>query len=280
MLFLSCLCYAFRARMFDAFWSPAGKGLTSWLSFVISNYEVAAFPLVSWVRCGTWLYRFLIFALFLTLNLLVCYMKRRLSNDLITLYFCSKLWKINNSIVEFKYTWVSIADFVKSISISTIAWQLITIYFRFSMTFVSPYPCFISLFISWFVCSRRWCIDNLGVFHANQNIYVYWSTSELRVRLAPWSRFKPSSKIFYLPFQVGTSFVDHLCCFCLESDMPLCASVDMYLVFTCLERADHLVLVCGGLLWVCHFPIGILGHVWYLIVSIPDLYTHTYFKSF
>ena len=25
------------------------------------------------------------------------------------------------------------------------------------------------------------------------------------------------------------------------------------------------------LLWVCHFPIGILGQVWYLIVSIPDL---------
>ena len=33
------------------------------------------------------------------------------------------------------------------------------------------------------------------------------------------------------------------------------------------------------LLWVCHFPIGILGQVWYLIVSIPDLCTLTYFKS-
>ena len=30
------------------------------------------------------------------------------------------------------------------------------------------------------------------------------------------------------------------------------------------------------LLWVCHFPIGILGQVWYLIVSIPDLCTLTY----
>ena len=40
-----------------------------------------------------------------------------------------------------------------------------------------------------------------------------WSTSELRVRLAPLSRFKPSSKIFYWPFQGGTSFVD-LLCFC------------------------------------------------------------------
>ena len=31
------------------------------------------------------------------------------------------------------------------------------------------------------------------------------------------------------------------------------------------------------LLWVCHFPIGILCQVWYLIVSIPDLCTLTYF---
>ena len=48
--------------------SPAGKGLTSWLSFVRSNCEVVTFPLVSWVRCGACLYRFLIFAIFLTLN--------------------------------------------------------------------------------------------------------------------------------------------------------------------------------------------------------------------
>ena len=40
-----------------------------------------------------------------------------------------------------------------------------------------------------------------------------WSTSELRVRLAPLNRFKPSSKIFYWPFKGGTSFVDILC-FC------------------------------------------------------------------
>ena len=46
MLFLSCfLC--FHARLFiDALWSPAGKGLTSWLSFVMSSCEVVTFPLV------------------------------------------------------------------------------------------------------------------------------------------------------------------------------------------------------------------------------------------
>ena len=36
-----------------ALWSPAGKGLTSWLSFVVANFEYVNFPLVSWVRCGT-----------------------------------------------------------------------------------------------------------------------------------------------------------------------------------------------------------------------------------
>ena len=35
-----------------ALWSPAGKGLTSWLSFVVSNCEFVTFPLVSWVRYG------------------------------------------------------------------------------------------------------------------------------------------------------------------------------------------------------------------------------------
>ena len=48
-----------------------------------------------------------------------------------------------------------------------------------------------------------------GAYKTNQT----WSTSELRVRLAPLNRFKPPSKIFYWPFQGGTSFVD-LLCFC------------------------------------------------------------------
>ena len=67
MLFLSCR-YCFPARLFiDALWSPAGKRLTSWLSFEMSNGEVVTFPLVSWVTCDAWLYRVLIFALFLAL---------------------------------------------------------------------------------------------------------------------------------------------------------------------------------------------------------------------
>ena len=52
MLFLSCFCYSFVRLFINALWSPAGKGLSSWPSFVMSNCEVVTFPLVSWVRCG------------------------------------------------------------------------------------------------------------------------------------------------------------------------------------------------------------------------------------
>ena len=50
VLCLLCLCM----RLFIcALWSSAGKGLTSRLSFVVSNCEFAIFPLVSRVRCST-----------------------------------------------------------------------------------------------------------------------------------------------------------------------------------------------------------------------------------
>ena len=48
-LFLLCFC----VRLFiDALWSSAGKGLTAWLSSLMSKGEVVTSPLVSWVRCG------------------------------------------------------------------------------------------------------------------------------------------------------------------------------------------------------------------------------------
>ena len=49
------------------------------------------------------------------------------------------------------------------------------------------------------------------------------------------------------------------------------------LVVTCWDRVDLLAPVCGVKLSVCFFPIGILGQVWYLFVSILDLCTLTYF---
>ena len=50
VLCILCLC----VRLFIcALWSSAGKGLSSWLLFVVSNCEFVAFSLVSCVRCGT-----------------------------------------------------------------------------------------------------------------------------------------------------------------------------------------------------------------------------------
>ena len=104
-----------------------------------------------------------------------------------------------------------------------------------------------------------------------------WSTSELRVRLAPLNRFKPSSKIFYWPFQGGTSFVD-LLCFCSVLCLLCFVRVCLYVLFGhLLGKGWPLGSRLWCLLWVCHVPIGILGQVWYLIVSIPDLWTITYF---
>ena len=54
VLFLSCVCYSFARLFIDALWSPTGKGLTSWLSFVVSYCVFLSFShVVSWVRCGT-----------------------------------------------------------------------------------------------------------------------------------------------------------------------------------------------------------------------------------
>ena len=108
------------------------------------------------------------------------------------------------------------------------------------------------------------------------NIYVSWSTSELRVRLAPLNWFKPSSKIFHWPFEGSTSFCGSfmffLSCFGY-------AFVRVCLYVLCghlLGKGWPLGSRLWCLLWVCHFPIGILGQMWYLIVSIPDLGTLTY----
>ena len=54
LCFCSVLCLQYLcARLFNcASWSPAGKELTSWLSFVVSYCEFVTFQLVSWVGCG------------------------------------------------------------------------------------------------------------------------------------------------------------------------------------------------------------------------------------
>ena len=49
-----CLVFVMLSLLFiAALWSPAEKGLTSWLLFVMFNCTFVTFPLVSWVSCGT-----------------------------------------------------------------------------------------------------------------------------------------------------------------------------------------------------------------------------------
>ena len=91
-MFLFCLVFAMplcASVYICALWSPAGKGLTSWISFVGYNCEFVTFPLVSWVRYVTSLYQFLIFASFapfLTFHKFLC------SADIFQHYFFPTLF--------------------------------------------------------------------------------------------------------------------------------------------------------------------------------------------
>ena len=128
----------------------------------------------------------------------------------------------------------------------------------------------LSPFISWFICFWRWCIDK-------PNIYVSWSTSELRVRLAPWNQFKHSCKKVFLTAPRRYFFCGSFVFFC-------------FLCFSCFRVCS--LLPCGHLLekgwplssflvmfiiFFVTFPFGILGQVWYLMVSFPDLCRLSYF---
>ena len=77
------------------------------------------------------------------------------------------------------------------------------------------------------------------------NIYVSWSTSELRVRLAPCNSLSPPVKYFTDRFKAILLLWIFYVFFCLVFVMPLCASVYLCLVVTCWERADLLAFVCG-----------------------------------
>ena len=63
LVFVMISCASFN----DALWSPARNGLTSWLLLVRFIVFLLLSHVVSLFRCGTSLYRLLIFAVFLTL---------------------------------------------------------------------------------------------------------------------------------------------------------------------------------------------------------------------
>ena len=57
-LYLACFMYVILScLLIAALWSPAGKGLTSWLSFMWCFIVLLSLSsVVSYVRCGTWFY--------------------------------------------------------------------------------------------------------------------------------------------------------------------------------------------------------------------------------
>ena len=62
-----CLVFLMLSPLFiAALWSPAWKGLTSWLFLVMLIVFFLIFNVIFCLRCGTWLYYFLIFAVVLT----------------------------------------------------------------------------------------------------------------------------------------------------------------------------------------------------------------------
>ena len=112
-----------------------------------------------------------------------------------------------------------------------------------------------------------------------KHLYVLihiWSKGEVGV---PFNRFKPSSKVFYWRFQGGTSFVDLLCFFSVLCLLCLCKCL-----FICALGSPAGEGLTSWLLFVvsyCEFVTFPLVSwvVWYLIVSIPDLCTLTYFGT-
>ena len=68
--YVSCLSVTLSCLFLVALWSPGGKGLASWLSGIWCFLVLLSlYDLVSLVRCGTWLYRFLVLAFFFTFKM-------------------------------------------------------------------------------------------------------------------------------------------------------------------------------------------------------------------
>ena len=87
-------------------------------------------------------------------------------------------------------------------------------------------------------------------------IYVSWSTSKLRVRLAPWNRLKPSIKILtYFYWRSNAVLLLWTICVISVSCFP-CFSVCSLLPCGHLPGKWNylLALVCDVYLCFCHFP--------------------------
>ena len=128
------------------------------------------------------------------------------------------------------------------------------------------------------ICQHNIADDGLvswGSFMQTKHLCVLihiWTKGEVG---APLNWFKPSSNrseaVLLLWIFWWFLFLSCVCC----AFVRVCSYVPCGHL---LGKGWPLGPRCG-VLWVCYFPIGILVEVWYLIVSIPDLCTLTYFDG-
>ena len=81
-------------------------------------------------------------------------------------------------------------------------------------------------------------------------------------------------------FQGDASFVDHFCNLCFMIVMLSYLFLEALSLVTCWKNADFLALlyVIFSCVFVT-FPYDVLGHQWFLIVSIPDLCIHYFLTT-
>ena len=113
--------------------------------------------------------------------------------------------------------------------------------------------------ISWFIYSRRWCIDKLGVFHANQISMCLYPHLNLGWGWRLEIGLSPPVKVFLLTVPRRFFFFESFLLVMLHVDVH-CAvvSVPCSLVVTFWELADLLNAV---FIVFCHFPKCVLVHI-------------------
>ena len=99
-------------------------------------------------------------------------------------------------------------------------WISLTLLFSFIYCWVLNFA--LSPFISWFICFRRWCIDKLGVYHANQTAMCIdphlnwgWGWRTVKpVQALEWNIFTDHSRAVLLLWIIYVISVLFLLCFC------------------------------------------------------------------
>ena len=135
---------------------------------------------------------------------------------------------------------------------------------------------FCLLFMPWFICTRRWFMDK---FHANQTSMCLESYQNW-----VWGWY---CETCLSPPVIFLSTVPGRCCF-VDLFRYLCfVFVFAYYLVCFLQPCGHMMgkgwplgsLECDVCLCFVTFSYCVLGQVWFLIVSIPDLCLISYFDK-